>query len=74
MRSTCNPAFVRRANTFGTTDSICKACFVIIAAAHQEVDLKRAEQRHACDPAMLDLWMKLVDEIILSAERQHRQT
>jgi hypothetical protein len=66
MVPTSHPAFVRRPNQFGTTDSICNSCLVIVAAASREFELSRAEQRHACDPAMLGDWTLLFNEI------QHR--
>ncbi len=63
MASTLRPAFSRRANRYGTTDSICNTCFVTIAAASKEIELQRAEQRHACDPGLLELWTRLINEI-----------
>lgn len=48
--------FVRRANTDGTTDSICTRCFATVATSLWEIDLDRAEQSHACEPGLLEHW------------------
>jgi len=45
--------FVHRSNSNGTTDSICKSCFLTIATAMWEADLDSAEQAHKCDPFRL---------------------
>lgn len=73
MLPTPRPVFIRRTNRYGTTDSICKTCLVIVAAAPQETELRRAEQRHACDPEMLEHWDKLVSQIHLSGRRRRRR-
>lgn len=73
MLPTPRPAFIRRANRYGTTESLCPACLVIVAAAPRETDLQRAEQGHACDPAMLGLWNELVNQIQGEAGRRRRR-
>ncbi|HEV2324089.1 MAG TPA: hypothetical protein VGS10_09060 [Terracidiphilus sp.] len=67
------PPFLRRTNRYGTTDSVCSTCLVIVAAARQEGDLNQAEQRHACNPVMLDDWSKLLNEIQLAALGRRRR-
>lgn len=52
-------AYAHRRNTDGTTDSICKNCFVTVSTASGEGDLKRAEHDHLCDPIILDYWSKV---------------
>lgn len=73
MLASHRPPFLRRTNRYGTTDSICSTCLVIVAAARQEGDLNQAEQRHACNPVVLDDWSKLLNQIQLAARRQRRQ-
>lgn len=64
------PPFVRRANRYGTTDSICSTCLVIVAAARQDRQLNQAEQSHACDPVILEHWSKLLNEIRAAGRRE----
>lgn len=45
-----NEQFMHRANPDGKFDSICKECFVTVAAGRREVDLEDAEQSHVCNP------------------------
>ena len=42
--------FAHRANSDGTTDSICKYCFITVCTSTWETDLAEAERAHACDP------------------------
>lgn len=42
--------FVHRSNRNGTTDSICRECFVTVATSIWEADLDRSERAHVCDP------------------------
>lgn len=72
MLSSSRPAFIRRANRYGTKDSVCNTCFAIVAAAPHENELDRAEQLHNCDPVMLDHWSKLVEEIKRDAGQKPR--
>lgn len=44
------PEFVHRSNRNGTTDSICRSCFITVATATWEAELERKERVHACDP------------------------
>lgn len=67
------PRFVRIADTYRTTDSVCNTCLDTVAAASRESELNEAEQRHACDPAMLDHWRKLLNELELGARRQRKR-
>lgn len=53
------PAFSHRPNPDGTTDSICKKCFLTVVNARWEADLDRAEQNHSCDPKELEYWKEL---------------
>ncbi len=51
--------FVHRANRDGTTDSICKHCFVTVCTSIWETDLARAERGHVCDPDTVAHWNKI---------------
>ena len=55
-----DPDFVRRSNPNGTTDSICKSCFLTVATAMWEADLDSAERQHTCDPFRLSSLKKSV--------------
>lgn len=59
MVSPQEKAFVRRANQDGSTDSVCRACFVTVATTVWESDLDGAEKSHTCDPYLLEYWKKL---------------
>lgn len=48
--SPTRPKFVHRWNQDGTIDSICRECFVTVAASKREVDLDQSERLHVCDP------------------------
>lgn len=50
--------FAHRANRDGTTDSICKYCFVTICTSTWETDLAEGERKHVCDPAVVARWKK----------------
>jgi len=52
--------FVHRSNPNGTTDSICKGCFLTVATAIWEADLESAERAHRCDPFRLESLKKSV--------------
>jgi hypothetical protein len=54
-----NDSFVRRANSDGTTDSICRECFVTVCTSARETELERAERGHICDPSALNKWKKM---------------
>lgn len=45
--------YARRYNRDGSTDSICRECFMTIATATWEADLERAEEKHDCEPRAL---------------------
>jgi hypothetical protein len=51
--------FLHRLNDDGTMDSICRECFTTVATTISESALKGEEQRHACDPALLDRYKKV---------------
>lgn len=51
--------FAHRANRDGTTDSICKECFVTVCTSTWESELARAERDHACDPEIVARWKKV---------------
>ncbi|MGH9588962.1 MAG: hypothetical protein ACRD25_01145 [Terracidiphilus sp.] len=55
-------AYARRQNADGTTDSICRNCFVTVTTASWEGDLTCAEHDHACDPNVLDYWNKMKED------------
>ena len=52
-------AYAHRRNADGTTDSICRNCFITVITASYEGDLTRAEHDHICDPSTLDYWNKM---------------
>jgi len=54
-------AYGRRRNLDGTTDSICRKCFVTVATARQETDLHCAEHSHTCDPNVLEYWNRAME-------------
>ena len=43
------PDFVHRENGDGTFDSFCRGCFVTVATARLETELKSKERDHICD-------------------------
>jgi hypothetical protein len=49
VASPSEPEFVHRPNPDGTTDSVCRKCFVTVASAVWEADLDPVEQLHVCD-------------------------
>lgn len=50
--------FAHRANRDGTTDSICRHCFVTVCTSTWETDLAEAERGHICDPVAVSRWKK----------------
>jgi hypothetical protein len=50
--------FVHRLNDDETIDSICRDCFITIATAVSETDLKGEERKHHCDPSLLDRYIR----------------
>lgn len=54
-------AFLHRANRDGTTDSVCKYCFVTVCRSTWETDLAQAEHAHVCDPQVVARWKKMRD-------------
>lgn len=55
-------AYAHRRNADGTTDSICRNCFITVITAIWEGDLTRAEHDHSCNPSVLDYWNKMKGE------------
>lgn len=55
-------AYARRQNANGTTDSICRHCFITVITASWEGELSRAEHDHTCDPMVLDYWSKMKED------------
>jgi hypothetical protein len=54
-------AFTHRKNQDGTTDSICRRCFVTVVTASREEDLDRAEHTHCCDAKVFDRWNDMIE-------------
>lgn len=50
--------FAHRANSDGTTDTICTHCYVTVCTSTREADLAEAERRHICDPIIVGRWKK----------------
>ena len=44
-----NPKYTHLQNEDGTIDSICRYCFVTVATARRESDLKPEERDHDCE-------------------------
>lgn len=63
MASSSQSGFVRRSNPDGTTDSICRQCFVTVATATGEADLDSAEPCHKCDPSRLAYLKNAVERV-----------
>jgi hypothetical protein len=49
-------SFVHRANSDGTTDSICTRCFVTVCTSVWEAKLTLEEKKHVCDPDAVAHW------------------
>jgi hypothetical protein len=60
MASALRTEFAHRLNQDGTTDSICKQCYLTVATATWEADLDSAERNHHCDPSRLEYLKKPV--------------
>lgn len=54
-------AFLHRANRDGTTDSVCKYCYVTVCTSTWETELASAERDHTCDPQVIARWKKMQD-------------
>jgi hypothetical protein len=54
----CGP-FVHRLNRDGTTDSICRYCFVTVFTSTWETDLANAEREHVCDTSAMERWTRM---------------
>ncbi len=50
--------FLHRLNHDGTIDSICRECFITVATATSSSALDRDEQRHRCNPSLLERYKK----------------
>ena len=53
--------FVRRSTGHRTVESTCKRCFLTVAIAKRERELDQAEQRHICEPWLLEQWKQIFD-------------
>jgi hypothetical protein len=51
--------FVRHVHRDGTTDSICKYCFVTVCTSTWETELEHAERDHVCDPDTISRWKRM---------------
>ena len=51
--------YLHRVNDDGTIDSICRECFTTVATSTSEVALKSKEQKHRCDPSLLERYKKV---------------
>ena len=49
-----SPKFAHRSNLDGTTDTICRRCFATVATVYDIGELFRYEQKHICDPVLLE--------------------
>lgn len=61
MASLIPSTFVRRATGNRTTESTCTRCFLTVATARHEEELDQAEQRHVCDPWLLEQWKQMFE-------------
>ena len=53
MPQTRTPIFPHRRNRDGSFESICPGCFMTIAHAQNETELKSVETRHVCECSLL---------------------
>ena len=51
--------FLHRLNNDGTIDSICRQCFITVATATSRSALDREQQKHRCDPSLLERYKKV---------------
>lgn len=54
-------AYTHRRNSDGTTDSVCRRCYVTVVTACREADLDCAEHNHHCDPKVFDSWNDMIE-------------
>jgi hypothetical protein len=50
--------FMRRKNPDSTHDSICMTCFLTVAHGANEADLIDGEQKHDCERAIQEEWLR----------------
>jgi len=50
--------FAHRSNLDGTMDSICWKCIETVATVYDEGELLRYEQRHICDPLLVERYSR----------------
>jgi hypothetical protein len=60
MGQTYTIKFIHRINEDGSIDSICRDCFVTVATARSTSDLEDGEHEHACEPALIQRYKKVV--------------
>ena len=51
--------YLHRLNDDGTIDSICRECFVTVATATSRSALDPEQQKHRCDPFLLERYKKI---------------
>jgi hypothetical protein len=61
--NTQHASFAHRRNDDGTVDSICPNCFQTIAKSPSEPDLQNAEDGHVCNPAVVEHYRELRNEV-----------
>ena len=54
MDSYTTSQFAHRPTVNGTFDSICRECFMTVAANKTEDELEVAEDRHRCNQSLVD--------------------
>lgn len=62
MASLPPSTFVRRPIGHRTTESTCSRCSLTVATAKREQELDQAEQRHVCDPWLLEQWKQMFEQ------------
>lgn len=58
MAQTYTIQFLHRLNDDGTIDSICRECFITVANALSRAELVQEEQKHHCEPRLLERYKK----------------
>lgn len=48
--------YPHRQNPDGSIDSICPRCYITVASASEEADLRRTEAAHVCDAWRIDYY------------------
>lgn len=61
MASPIHNTFIRRPKGHRITESTCERCFLTVAAAKRENELRQAEQNHVCDPWLMEQWRQMFE-------------